>query len=702
MKLSRSKRSLSPTACVALLLTAASLSAHEPAIPELSTDMLRRELRQVIGEARDHVFPSLVSIRVVVVQYYGGKEIKGNTLGSGTIITPQGHVLTNQHVTKNGKKFVCTLSDKREISAQLVGEDPLTDLAVLQLDLEALGSDGTGLPVAHFGDSDQLETGDYVMAMGSPFSLSRSVSLGIVSNTERVFAGGFGSDDVEDMELEQGQRTGLFTRWIQHDALIHPGNSGGPLVDLEGKIVGINELGASAMGFAIPANLARRVSSELIAHGEVVRSWIGASFKPIQRTGLSSGVLISSVVVGGPAARAGVEAGDVLLELAGESVTVRFTEEVPLLLDRLAALPVGSEIELLLQREETAHRVRVRTEKLAKDVGAETSFHAWGFSGQEITEKMARDLQLAGANGVLVTGVVAGGPAQTAEPALADGDVIRALDGVAVADLAQLIARYETLAGRSGKVEDLLVELDRRGKNQLTLLSPRQEALADPPRELPKAWIGVATQPIHARLAGQLGLGAELGFRITRVYAGTEAERAGLAVGDLVVALDGEPLLPAGNQDAGLLTRRVRALEIGAPARLTLLRGGERLEVAVVLERTRLLPEEARRFRDGDFELSVRELTFFDRDENRWSSMQRGVLVEQVEAAGWAGLAGVRAGDLVLRVEGETIAGLESFRQVLQKLKNERPERIEVVVLRGAKTYFQFLEPDWAPSETEP
>ena len=180
--------------------------------------------------------------------------------------------------------------------ARLVGEDPLTDLALLELDLSELEDTSRPLPVAAFGDSDALEIGDYVMAMGSPFSLSRSVSLGIVSNTERVFAGGFGSHDIEEMELAAGQRTGLFTRWIQHDAVISPGNSGGPLVNLAGEIVGVNELGGSSLSFAIPSNLAARVSATLAESGEVERSWIGVSFKPIQRTGLDAGVLISSVV----------------------------------------------------------------------------------------------------------------------------------------------------------------------------------------------------------------------------------------------------------------------------------------------------------------------------------------------------------------------------------------------------------------------
>ena len=276
------------------LLLPVSAPAEEIAREAAFVGDLRGELRRVIGAARDRVFPALVSIRVVTVRYGAGRVLKGQSVGSGTIISAEGHVLTNQHVVQGGRKFICTLSDKREVAARLVGEDPLTDLAVLELELGELEG-SRDLPVARFGDSGALEIGDYVMAMGSPFSLSRSVSLGIVSNTERVFAGGFGSNDFEAMELEQGQRTGLFTRWIQHDAVISPGNSGGPLVNLAGEIVGVNELGSSTLSFAIPSRLAERVSAALIAEGEVRRSLIGLSFKPIQRTGLRHGVLIDSV-----------------------------------------------------------------------------------------------------------------------------------------------------------------------------------------------------------------------------------------------------------------------------------------------------------------------------------------------------------------------------------------------------------------------
>ena len=170
-------------------------------------DDLPIDVRDAIAAARDRVFPSLVNIEVVSLEYTGGKEQKSRSTGSGTIFTPQGHVLTNAHVTDRGRRFWCTLSDKQRVPATMVGEDPWTDLAVLQLDLSRL-EPGTKVHVATIGDSDSLLVGDYVLAMGSPFSLSRTVTLGIVSNTERVFASA-GDGQVDEMLLTGS--TGLFT-----------------------------------------------------------------------------------------------------------------------------------------------------------------------------------------------------------------------------------------------------------------------------------------------------------------------------------------------------------------------------------------------------------------------------------------------------------------------------------------------------------
>lgn len=676
----------------AVLADARTAAGQDAAAPE----QLREGLRQVIQSARDKVFPALVNIHVVTVNYWDGKEHKDSAVGSGTIISADGYVITNQHVTDNGKKFRCTLADKQELPAKLIGEDPLTDLAVLQLDLSKLKTPRDQLPVAVFGNSDDLRVGDYVMAMGSPLALSRSVTLGIVSNTQRVFAGG-DDDDLEEMELETGQRTGLFTRWIQHDALIHPGNSGGPLVNLKGEIIGINELGGNAIGFAIPCNLARSVVDALIKHGEVPRSWIGLSFKPIEKTGFDNGVLVNSVVDGSPAAKAGVKAGDVITVIDGRPVTVRFAEEVPPLMKNLADVAIGATVKLAYERDGKSSEAAVLTEKLTKDRGEETALRAWGITIEEITDRMAREYRLDSRDGAFVGSIRSGGPAQVAEPPLSYGDVIRKIDGRPIRDLADLVNRYRQIMDSKPLPEYLLIEFDRGGKNHITLLKPKPEEDEDPPREVPKAWIGVATQPVIDKLAKQLGHPDQLGYRITRVYPRSRAARSDLKVGDIITALNGQPLRPRGMQDAGLFARQLRKLEIDDEAKLSVLRDGKSTDITVKLERTRISPQEARRDRNRDFEMTVREITFFDRDDNRWDENVKGVIVEQVESAGWAGLGGIQPDDLIIRINDRQIQGLKSYRRAMEQVTRDQPRRVVFVVLRGVQTRFQFVEPDWKP-----
>ncbi|GMU35396.1 MAG: PDZ domain-containing protein [Planctomycetia bacterium] len=678
-----------------LTLIAARTGADGPT-PVPDADALREGIRTLIESARDKVFPALVNINVVTVNYWDGKEHKGTAVGSGTIISPDGYVITNQHVTDNGKKFRCTLADKQEIPARLVGEDPLTDLAVIQLDLTKLKTPKDSLPVAAFGDSDDLRVGDQVMAMGSPLALSRSVTLGIVSNTQRVFSG-HDQNDLEEMELESGQRTGLFTRWIQHDALIHPGNSGGPLVNLKGEIVGINELGGNAIGFAIPSNLAKSVADLLIKHGEVERSWLGIALKPIEKTGFQHGVLVNSVVDDSPAAKAGIKAGDVIVRLDGEEITVRFAEEIPMTMKRLAEYPIGATVRIAYERDGKEAEAEVVTTRLEKDRGDETALRAWGLTVEEITDRMARERRLDSTTGAIVSSVRSGGPAQLAEPPLSYGDVIRKIDDQPIENLAALVERYKSIMATSPLPEYLLIEFDRSGKNQVTLLKPKPEDDEDPPREVPKAWIGIATQPVIDKLAKQLGHPDDLGYRVTRVYPNTRAAHSQLQTGDIILALNGQPLRPRGMQDAGLFNRQLRKLDTDSEAKLTVLRGDKKMEITVELERTRIAPAEARKDRNRDFEMTVREITFFDRDDNRWSVDTKGVIVEMVEDAGWASLGGLESDDLIQQINGKPIKGLKSYRREMKKISEEQPKRVVFVVLRGASTRFQFVEPEWKP-----
>jgi Do/DeqQ family serine protease len=230
-----------------------------------------------------------------------------NSLGSGVIVDNDGHIVTNHHVIANADAIRVQLADERVADARIVGRDPDTDLAVLRIDLK-------DLPVAPMGRSDRLRVGDVVLAIGSPVGLSQTVTHGIVSATTRSLG------------------VATFENFIQTDAAINVGNSGGALIDTTGAVVGINtaiiakNLGVEGIGFAIPVDLVRGVMGDIIQHGRVIRGWIGivpedVSDRQRQRLGLpASGVLILNLYVGSPAQRAGVQPGDVLTDIDGTPV----------------------------------------------------------------------------------------------------------------------------------------------------------------------------------------------------------------------------------------------------------------------------------------------------------------------------------------------------------------------------------------------
>jgi len=270
-----------------------------------------------------------------------------NSLGSGVIVNSNGYVLTNNHVISGASDIQVVLRDGRQFSARIVGTDPETDLAVLQ-------TAGGELPVANLGDSEHLRVGDVVMAIGNPFGVGQTVTMGIVSATGRSELG------ISTIE-----------HFIQTDAAINPGNSGGALINARGQVVGINtaifsDTGAShGIGFAIPVRIAKRVLQQISGHGRVIRGWIGISAQEVTAAlaesfglGQPHGLLISGVLEGGPADKAGIQPGDLLVQVDGKAA-----DRAPRVLDLIAGHQPGDSLKLTLERAGNTLDIEVLVEE---------------------------------------------------------------------------------------------------------------------------------------------------------------------------------------------------------------------------------------------------------------------------------------------------------------------------------------------------
>ncbi len=384
------------------------------------------QLGMAFSQVAERVSPSVVSIQVEVSRPrasfgfgfpFGPSPDRGIQRGggSGVVLTADGAILTNNHVVENATRITVALQDGRHFPAKVVGVDPATDLAVLRIDAK-------GLTSARFGDSDAAQVGQWMVAIGSPFGLDYSVTTGVLSAKGR---GGFGANAVED--------------YLQTDASINPGNSGGPLVNLQGEVLGINTMiigHASGIGFAIPSNLARRVSSELLQKGSFSRAWIGVGYQELTPELASSfgvqrtrGALVNELVPNGPAAKAGIRPGDILLDIQGREI-----REGRDLLRAVLQYPVGQSLSITVLRDGQQKKLSLVTEarpdenqeaKRPANARKQRGGNGAASSGAALaamTPELARRLSYGGPGGVVVTGVVPGSAADRA--GLARGDVI--------------------------------------------------------------------------------------------------------------------------------------------------------------------------------------------------------------------------------------------------------------------------------------
>ncbi|MCK6459946.1 MAG: PDZ domain-containing protein [Planctomycetes bacterium] len=647
-------------------------------------------LQKAIALARDQVYPCLVNIGVVSRVFRQGRAVRFPSAGSGVIVSPAGHVVTNFHVAEEASRITCVMPDGERIDADVVCLDPAADLAVLKLRLDSRADTTKPLPFAAIGDSDTLKVGDYVMAMGNPLSLSSSVTLGIVSNTSRVFTS-FTGTDIEQLEIGSGQLTGLFNVWIQHDALIQPGNSGGPLVNMQGQVVGINTRGGSGMSFAIPSTLVKRVLAQALTYGEVRRAWMGITVAPVSNLDRKDGALLASVLPGSAADKAGLKPGDVILAVAGAPVRVTSFEEVPPLYARIADLPIGQPAKVRYVRGGGTLEADVTPTQMEKFVGEERVYMDWGVSAMDVTGPMAFARRYPDTQGVVITSTRPGYPAEVAKPALEDGDVVIEVGGEPVTNG----AAFRAAAEKHAKEKALGVRF-RRGKHDMvTVLDLSVKPPRSNPKELPKAWLGVRTQVLTPTVAEALGLAGKQGFRVTWVLRGTEAEKAGFKAGDVITHLDGDPLKASGLQDAEILRRRIEDMDIGAEAAFKVVRGKDELEIKVTLEETPETTADAKKSKDELQEYGVRELTYMDLVERDLPLDWKGLVVSEVTSGGWADMAGLRAGDLLLSIQDTEIRSIKDFDDAIKRIADERPKRVRIFVKRDQSTAFVFVQPDW-------
>ena len=386
-------------------------------------------------------------------QFKMPKERKSANLGSGVIVDPTGYILTANHVIQGADEIKVTLSDKREFKGKIVGSDAMTDIGIIKIDAESL-------PTIKWGDSDTLRVGETVLAIGSPYGLSQTVTMGIVSAVGRA---NVGIADYED--------------FIQTDAAINPGNSGGALVNVKGELVGINTAifstsgGYQGIGFAVPTNMAKTVMESLITKGKVTRGWLGVTIQSLtpdlaKQFNLKEekGVLVGDVVEGGPAEKAGLQRGDVIVEFEGKKI-----EEPTQLRNMVANTPPNKEISLKIIRENTTEIKKATISELPADMQksskAEYNNLLNGVSVQELTPEMSGKLRLPKKlKGVIVSDVDEDSPAAMM---LLQGDVIQEINRQKITN----VVEYEKVVSRIKPGSDILLLVFRGGSSLFITLS---------------------------------------------------------------------------------------------------------------------------------------------------------------------------------------------------------------------------------------
>jgi S1-C subfamily serine protease len=434
------------TACAALtsLLLACAAAARAP----------HEDLEARIVEVAERVKPSVVHIEAIVKF----NDRRSQVTGSGLIVDTDGNILTNEHVVAKAQKVTVTIPGlKKKYPARVIGVDRQTDVALLRIRPDV------SLPTVTFGSAEDLRVGQWVLAIGNPYGLDGTVSFGIVSAKGR------------NLEVPR-----LLNDFIQTDAMIDRGSSGGPLVDLGGRVVGVNSRGKGrGIGFTIPIETALEVMEQL-QRGGVERGFLGITMQPLDREladylGIpdATGVLVNSVMQGSPAAAAGLRTGDVITSFNGVAVEAEKLEDLGDFQRLVAGVAPGDEAAMEFSRDGESVSARVTITSQPNVDPAEEESTALGVHVQEITANLARDRRLESTSGAFVFFVARGSPAR--EAGLRMGDVIVAIEGAEVANLED----FRREIARAEQLERFLVTTRRGEDTKFRLVKPGARATED-------------------------------------------------------------------------------------------------------------------------------------------------------------------------------------------------------------------------------
>jgi S1-C subfamily serine protease len=433
------------------LAVAAFLSFIAPALSaESAAGLSQNDTFRIISEAKARVFPAVVFIKPIVESYERGEKEAQEVTGSGVLISAAGEILTNYHVVENAVSIRCMLYDGAHYDAKIVGSDKETDLALIKLQAD----EGAAFASAEIGDSTTLKEGDFVMAMGAPWGLNRSVSLGIISCTRRYIP-----DSSE------------YSLWLQTDAALNPGNSGGPLVNTSGEVIGINALAVMEggdLGFAIPAETLKHIIPHLRKNGKVERSWTGLRLQPLKDFNQNmyfdaeAGFIVAGSDPASPAAYAGLAAGDRITKVAGREVTAVTDVDLPAVRSMLAMLPADEAATFEVYRNGSQLEIEIAPIIKGKVEGEELDLPRWNMTVKTVNKFDNPELwYFVRGEGVFIFGTKY--PGNAAESGLRSGDILRSIDGEEVKTLEEVETAYKAIVEAESRRTRVAVEYIRGG-----------------------------------------------------------------------------------------------------------------------------------------------------------------------------------------------------------------------------------------------